>query len=103
MDINPATSVTSTVPKALSGDKKVHEAAVKFESLFMNEMLNHMFTGVKTDGPFGGGHGEEVFRSMLTEQYGNIVSETGQTGLSKQIEKQMLKMQEERSNPKSKA
>jgi flagellar protein FlgJ len=81
--------------------KNVHEAAVKFEGLFMNEMLSHMFEGVNStdNSPINGGHGEEVFRSLLTEQYGKLVSESGQTGLSKQIEKEMLKMQEQQANP----
>jgi flagellar protein FlgJ len=87
-------------PQMTNNLKKVHQAAVKFEGMFMNEMLSQMFEGVNSaDNPMGGGHGEEVFRSMLTEQYGTIVSESGQTGLSKQIEKEMLKMQEEQANP----
>jgi Rod binding domain-containing protein len=83
--------------------KDVHAAAVKFESMFMNEMLSHMNEGIKTNEEFGGGHGEDVFRSMLNEQYGKIVADSGQTGLSHEIEKTMLKMQEEQANPRSKA
>jgi flagellar protein FlgJ len=83
--------------------KDVHKAAVKFEAMFMNEMLSHMSAGLKTDGPMGGGHGEEVFQSLLTEQYGKIVADSGQTGLSKNIEKEMLHMQEEQANPRMKA
>ena len=29
-----------------------------------------MFSGIKTDGLFGGGQGEEMFRSMMIDQYG---------------------------------
>jgi peptidoglycan hydrolase FlgJ len=79
--------------------KAVHEAAVKFEAMYMTEMLGHMFAGLKSDGPFDGGHGEQIFRSLMTEQYGKIVAESGQTGISASLEKEMLKMQEAQQNP----
>lgn len=88
--------------KATKDKKAAHEASVKFEALFMNEMLSHMFEGIDTDGPFSGGHGEKVFQSMMVEQYGHVVAESGQTGLSASIEKAILRMQEEQSNPRLK-
>lgn len=78
----------------------VHGAAVKFEAMFMNEMLSHMFTGIDSNGPFGGGHGEEMFRSLMVEQYGQIAAKSGQTRISDQIEKAMLRMQEEQRDPR---
>lgn len=93
------------IAEALNSDKnrkQVREAAQKFESMFMSEMLNHMYAGIETDGPFGGGRGEEVFRSMMIQEYGTIIANSGQTGLSSQIERQMLRMQEEQLNPRLK-
>lgn len=81
--------------------KEVKETARKFEAMFMTEMMNHMFAGVEVDKEFGGGRGEEVFRSMMIEQYGTIIANSGQTGLSAQLEKQMLKMQEEQLDPRN--
>lgn len=98
MDIS---ALSAAPPATDNGNlKQVKAAAKKFEAMFMNEMLSHMFAGIKTDSQFGGGKGEEVFRSMLVEQYGTIIANSGQTGLSTQLEKQMLKMQEEQHDPR---
>ena len=32
-----------------------------------------MFSGISTDGPFGGGEGEEMFRSLMIDQYGKAI------------------------------
>ena len=85
--------------KAAKNKKAVHEAAQKFEALFMNEMMSYMFQGLETGGTFGGGKGEEVFRSLMIEQYGTKVSQSGQTGISTTLEKEMLRMQELQQNP----
>ena len=47
---------------------------------------------------FGGGKGEEVFRGMLLQEYGKMVSQSGSIGLSDQIKQQMILMQEQANN-----
>lgn len=84
----------------LKNRKAVHEAAVKFESMFLNEMFSHMFEGVDENNPFGGGHGEQVFRSMMVDQYAQLTAKTGQTKISSSIEREILRMQEEQKNPR---
>jgi flagellar protein FlgJ len=85
--------------KAAKNKKAVHEAAQKFEALYMNEMMSYMFQGLETDGPFGGGKGEEVFRSLMIEHYGTKISQSRQTGISETLEKEMLRLQELQQNP----
>lgn len=53
------------------------EAARKFEALLLNQALETMFEGIETDGPFGGGYGEEVFRSMMLEQVADSMATHG--------------------------
>ena len=93
--LNPSLNVNAAKDK-----RAVHQSAVQFEAMFMTEMMGHMFSGIETDGPFGGGHGEEVFRSFMTEQYGRLVAESGQTKISSSIEREMLRMQEHQQNPR---
>ncbi|KAF0113778.1 MAG: chemotactic signal-response protein cheL [Rhodospirillaceae bacterium] len=69
-------------------------AAKKFEAMFVAEMLKPMFENLPTDGLFGGGHGEAMMRSMLVDEYGKRIVEHGGLGLSDQITKTMLQMQE---------
>lgn len=69
-------------------------AAKEFEAMFMSEMFSHMFEGVETDPMFGGGGGEKMFRSMLIQEYGKIMSKGKGIGISDQIQKFMLQTQE---------
>ena len=87
----PATSLPK-VDKAIPGD--VHQVAQEFESVFMSTMLSQMFAGVRTDGPFGGGHGEEMFRSLLIEEYGSNIAAAGGIGIADEIARELLAIQE---------
>ncbi|MCB1651085.1 MAG: rod-binding protein [Alphaproteobacteria bacterium] len=74
--------------------EKVDAAAEDFEAMFIAEMMKPMFEGITTDGPFGGGKGEEIFRDLLLQEYGKIVSKTGGLGMSAEVREQMIRMQE---------
>jgi flagellar protein FlgJ len=76
--------------------KKVHEAAEKFEAFFISQMLDHMTAGIETDPMFGGGHGEDMWKSMLNQEYGKEISKSGRLGITEQVMQGMLKMQEQR-------
>ena len=82
-----------------SGSKAVtRESASKtgtdFESMFLEQMFNHMFATVPVNPTFGGGAGEETMRSFLTGAYAKQVVNSGGIGLSAPIAREMLKMQE---------
>lgn len=72
---------------------KIKETATTFESSFMSVMMQQMFEGVKTSEPFGGGNGEEMFKSMLTDAMSKQVTKAGGIGLASTIQREMLKMQ----------
>ena len=57
-----------------------------------------MFSGIKTDGLFGGGHGEEVFRSMMLQEYGKSVAQRGGFGIADAVQRQILSLQEVQKN-----
>jgi Rod binding domain-containing protein len=72
------------------------QAAKEFEAVFISQMLSHMWSGIKTDGPFSGGRGEQIFRDMMIDEYGKEIAKSGQLGLSDQIMAQLLQHQEQR-------
>ena len=72
---------------------RAKEAGQKFESQFLSVMLQQMYAGVKTDGPFGGGAGEEMFRSLMTEEMGKQMTRSGGIGLADTIQREILKLQ----------
>ncbi|WGM39857.1 rod-binding protein [Caulobacter sp. NIBR1757] len=72
---------------------KVKQSAQNFESSFLSVMLAQMFKGVETEAPFGGGQGEEMFKSFFTDAVAKQVSRSGGVGLAASVEREMLKMQ----------
>ena len=76
---------------------KVHDAAQKFEAFFIGQMMEHMTAGIETDPTFGGGHGEDMWKSMLNQEYGKEIAKSGSLGIADHVMKGMLQMQEQRT------
>src|SRR5580658_10224610 len=74
----------------LTGTDKVHAQAQDFETMFVNSMLQHMFTDIGNDGPLGNGPGVGVWRSMLTEQFAKSLVKSGGLGIADKVYKSML-------------
>lgn len=69
---------------------EIRKVAVEFQSLFVEMMLKSMRETVNKDSLTGGGHGEEVYGSMLDREYATAISRRGNMGLAEMIEQQML-------------
>jgi flagellar protein FlgJ len=82
--------------------EKIREAAEGFEGLFIGQMLQHMWTDLDVNPEFGGGHGEQAWRSMLIDEYGKQISKTGKLGIADSVMKVMLQAQEDREAGKTK-
>jgi Rod binding domain-containing protein len=85
---------TPVLTGAAKTEAQADKAAKDFEAVFIGQMLGAMFDGVKTDGPFGGGYGEGVFRSLMIEQYSRTIADQGGFGLADQVKREILKLQE---------
>jgi peptidoglycan hydrolase FlgJ len=75
-------------------DKSVAKAATEFEAQFVSQMLTQMWQGIETDGYFGGGNGEEMFRGLMINEYGKQIAQSGKLGIADSVRNAMLKMQE---------
>ena len=84
-------------PANPQNQKNVREAAESFESFFAGQMLEYMWQGVEVDSEFGGGHAEEMWRSMLNQEYGKHIAKNGGLGIASNVMASMLKAQEERT------
>ncbi|HWD27477.1 MAG TPA: rod-binding protein [Rhizomicrobium sp.] len=82
------------VPGQTTDPTKAKAVAQQFEGVFITQMLGAMFDGIPTDGPFGGGQGEEMFRSLMVDEYGKQMASQGGFGLSDAIQRELLKVQE---------
>ena len=94
-------ALAPAVPAALSvaGDihAKAKAAAQEFEAVFLNSMLQPMFTATKSEGPFGGGPGSEAWKSMLTDEYAKTFARSGGIGIADHVYRALIAAQESRS------
>jgi flagellar protein FlgJ len=88
-------SVTSYAPRrAVTRDAAAIDRTAKaFEASFLTTMFNSMFEGLSTAPPFGGGEGEQAFRSFLSEAMAKQVVKHGGVGVAHSVRREMLKMQ----------
>ena len=70
------------------------EKATAFESMYLAKMLEPLWEGIETDGPFGGGAGEDAWRGLLIQEYANTVSARGGIGLADSLVRHLLTTQE---------
>ena len=75
---------------------KARAAAQDFEAVFLNTLLQPMFSATKADGPFGGGPGSEVWKSMLTDEYAKSFAAAGGIGIADHVYRQLIAAQEGR-------
>ena len=74
-------------------DKKIREIAEEFESFFVSQVLEYITKGIKTDGIFGGGPAEGIYKSMMNEQYGKTIAARGGFGVGDMLYRDILKLQ----------
>jgi peptidoglycan hydrolase FlgJ len=108
--VSAQAAATQNLAKADSGSRLeqanmegVREAAQDFEAFFIGQMMEQMMSGMESDPMFGGGQGEEVWRSMLTQEYGKEVAKSGRLGIADHVMSAMLRAQEERSTTQNTA
>lgn len=89
-----ATSTLGKSPLDLAAAKK---AAQNFEQVFLSQMFGHMFSGLGSDSMFGGGHGEEMFRPMLIDEYSKSIVKHGGLGIADAVMHTLISQQEKSS------
>ncbi len=87
---------TEPMPRARTPEE-AQAVAQEFEAMFLSQMLQPMFEGISTDGPFGGGHAENIYRSLLVQEYGKALAARGGIGLADTVAQEMIKWQEGQS------
>ncbi len=95
--LNPALlTQPNAKPSASKGMsmEKIEESAKDFEAMFLTEMLRPMFDSVGVNQLFGGGKGEEVYRSFMLDEYGKNLAQNGSFGIADLVKKQLIEMQE---------
>ncbi|MBM3524682.1 MAG: hypothetical protein FJX57_17185 [Alphaproteobacteria bacterium] len=74
--------------------EQAQRIGVQFEQMFLSQMLAPMFEGLGTDGLFGGGSGERMFRSFQIDTYAQAISRRGGVGIAERVAREILSLQE---------
>jgi peptidoglycan hydrolase FlgJ len=91
--IPPAQAPETSAP-SVSNAGDVHKAAENFEAFFLSQSLDSMFKGVESDSLFGGGQAENVYRSLLNQEYAKVAAKSGGVGIADAVQREMLRLQE---------
>jgi Rod binding domain-containing protein len=86
-----ATTAPSAAEMAKRGD--IQKTAEQFEASFLGIMLQSMFKDVKVSEPFGGGDGEDMWKTFMTDAMAKSMTRAGGIGLAAPVAREMLKLQ----------
>ena len=93
--IPPTAARPTPLPYAAPGDVAgARKAAEDFTAFFFSQSLESVFGSMSSDKMFGGGSGEDVYKSLLTQEYGKIAARTGGLGIADAVQREILHMQE---------
>lgn len=96
--IAPATSQPDPLDAVRGVDttskSAARDAAEGFEAVFLNTMLQNMFTGLNEGGTWGGGTGSDAWQKLLIDEYARTISKAGGIGLADSVERELLALQE---------
>jgi peptidoglycan hydrolase FlgJ len=94
----PAADPGNLLRGAVNADREtLHKRAIEFEAVYLAQMLKPMFDDLKSTGPFGGGFGEDVWRSQQVQEYGKAIAQNGGVGIADAVVRELIQAQEARS------
>jgi len=91
--LSPPAATQATSPTAVDAARRTGE---EFEALFLSSIMENLFAGVVTDGPFGGGKAEGMWRSVMLQEYGKVTAKAGGVGIAAAVQREILRLQEEK-------
>lgn len=104
-----STDTISTPPQLLSAKidllkgvknmsaEKIDETAKDFESLFISQMVENMFGESIGESAFGSDESNDIYKGMMTQEYGKIISKSGGIGIADYVKRELLQMQEQKN------
>jgi Rod binding domain-containing protein len=73
---------------------EIRKLAEDFEAFFAGLVFDEMTAGLEPDPLTGGGAGEDMFRSLLNQEFGKSVARNGSLGIADVVQRQLLQLQE---------
>lgn len=93
--LQAASSKATPKPSVPHGDVAgARKTAEDFATFFFSQSLESVFSNMGSDKMFGGGSGEEIYKSLLTQEYGKAMARSAGTGLTDTVQREILRLQE---------
>jgi Rod binding domain-containing protein len=89
----PAQGLQPLPPATPQQRARIEHTAKQFEGQLISMMLQPMFEGLSSSGPFGGGQAESTYRSFMVDAFGQQMAKAGGIGVAAPVMREMLKMQ----------
>ena len=90
-----AASGTGATSAKSAAQTKAKKTAQDFEQMFLEQTMDRVNGSEGSEGPLGeNGTGGGIYRSMMNKEYAGAIVRSGGVGISDQVYKQMLAMQE---------
>ena len=84
-----ATPSMPAIPNPAAADK----VAKEFEAMLVGQLMESMFAGMRESPLFGGGGpAEKPWRSMLLQEYGKAIAESGTLGIGKMTHDEIARL-----------
>jgi Rod binding domain-containing protein len=96
--ISAATSAAQRPPRtpaASMSPDQLRTAARDFEAFYLARALEPMFEGLSSEAPFGGGMAEDMWRSLLIDEYGKAIAKAGGIGIADAVVRGLVDLQEQ--------
>lgn len=91
------------IAAAPKGSEHIAKIAQDFESMFIGQMLQNMFSGMESDSLAGDPETDDVYRSWLVDEYGKMITKAGGIGVADHVQRELLHLQEMKTNPVNQA
>lgn len=91
-----ATPAVTTATRPQAPDP-ARTAARDFEAMMVGRMLESMFAGIQSGGPFGGGPAERTWRGFMLQEYGKAIAEAGTLGIGRMVESEVARLYAQQS------
>lgn len=85
---------STPAPSQPGNVERLRRQAEELEGMFLHTLVKQMFSGIETGGAFGGGFGEETWRSMQAEQLAQSMAEAGGIGLADHLLRDLIAVQQ---------
>jgi Rod binding domain-containing protein len=90
MDIIPLASSAPLTADQTAALKKLHNAAVQLEGVFVGMLFKEMHANAPDDGIFGKqSNADKTWQDMLDEKRADAIAQTGSFGIAKIVEQQL--------------